>query len=213
MKLLSLISGGIDSPVAAYLMMQKDCEIVFVHFYNFTHARQAVKSKVEQLVKILTKYQKGQACKLSMVPFAEIQQQIIGIIPAKYRMIIYRRLMFTIAEKILEQEKAFGFVTGDNVGQVASQTLTNLTVIYKAAKKPMVTPLLGFDKQEIVDLAKKIGTYETSILPYSDCCSFLIAKHPETRAKLEMIEKLESLLDIPKLVQLGMGKAEIKISN
>jgi thiamine biosynthesis protein ThiI len=208
-RLISLISGGIDSPVAALEMMKRGCSIVFVHFHNLTQQKDIVKDKVEKIVKMLAEYQPK--TRLYLIPFEELQRSIISKIPAKYRMIVYRRVMFSIANRIAESEKALGFVTGDSVGQVASQTLENLNVIYKKARFPVFAPLIGSNKEEIIGLAKKIGTYELSILPYSDCCSFLVAQHPETRSKPEEIEKMESNLEIKKLVNSALKNAEIKI--
>jgi thiamine biosynthesis protein ThiI len=207
-KLICLISGGIDSPVAAFKMFKRGCNIIFVHFQNHTANKKVVKDKVSKLVNILSKYQK--TTKLYIVPFDKLQNEIIAAIPSKYRMIIYRRFMLRIAEQILKKEKAKGFVTGDSLAQVASQTLENLNVIYEATNKPIFAPLIGLDKQEVIDIARTIETYETSILPYSDCCSFLVAKHPETRAKIDEIKELEKSFSIQKLVTDPLSKVEIK---
>ncbi|MBD3361257.1 hypothetical protein GF358_00535 [Candidatus Woesearchaeota archaeon] len=205
-KYVSLLSGGIDSPAASYLMLEKGAELILVHFHNQTIHKGAVKGKVEKLARKLSSYGK---IKLYMIPFGEIQRKVIQTIISKNRMIVYRRIMFWIAEKILEKEGAVGFVTGDCLGQVASQTLDNLGVIHSAAKHPILTPLLGYDKEEIKLIAQKIGTYEISIEPYSDCCSFMIDKHPETKAKLENIEKEESKLDISKEMEKAVEGAEV----
>ncbi len=207
-KLLSLLSGGIDSPVAAFEMFKRGCSVVFVHFHNWTGQRDTVKDKVERIVGVLAGYQPS--TKLYMVPFGDLQKSIIMHIPAKYRMIVYRRVMFAIANRIAENEGAKGFVTGDSVGQVASQTLENLNVIYGKAVFPVFAPLVGRNKQEIVDLAKRIGTYDLSVLPYSDCCSFLVAKHPETKGRIADIEKMESGIDLDKLVADALKKSKIK---
>jgi len=205
-KYVSLLSGGIDSPVASYLMLEKEAELVLVHFHNQTAQKGAVRGKVEKLAKKLSKYGK---VKLYMIPFGEIQRKVIQSIASKNRMIVYRRIMFWIAEKILEKEGAVGFVTGDCLGQVASQTLDNLGVVHSAAKHPVLTPLLGYDKDEIKTIAKKIGTYYISTEPYNDCCSFMIDKHPETKAKLVDIEKEESNLDISEEIEKAIEEAEI----
>jgi thiamine biosynthesis protein ThiI len=206
MKLVSLLSGGIDSAVSSYLILKKKHELVLVHFHNQTIQKEHVKNKVVQIAKILSKFGK---VKLYLIPFKDLQNKIIQAIPSKNRMIVYRRVMFRIGETILEKEKAKGIVTGDSLGQVASQTLDNLTVIHSATKYPVISPLLGLDKEEIMDLAKKIGTYETSILPYTDCCSFMIAKHPETKAKLVDIEKEEENMDISKETSKAIETAQI----
>ncbi len=211
-KLISLLSGGIDSPVAGYKMMKKGCNVVFVHFYNHTPEMRNVKNKVVELANILSKYQ--DETKLYMIPFQDIQKEIIKGVPAKYRMIVYRRAMFKIAEKILEKEKGYGFLTGDNLGQVASQTLDNMNVIFKATKRVIATPLIGEDKVDIIKIAREIGTYETSIKPYSDCCTFFNAKHPEIKGNLKIIEGLERNVNINKGIIKAVNKAEIiKINN
>ena len=192
-KLVSLLSGGIDSPVASYMMMKRGAKIVFVHFKNKT-INNTGDDKIKSLVKKLSRFQ-GRS-KLYIIPFEEFQKEIIAKIPSKNRMIIYRRIMFKLAGMIAKKENAKGFVTGDSLSQVASQTLENIGVIYDSANLPIFPPLVGMNKQEIIDLAVKIRTYEISILPYQDCCSFLIAKHPETKAKQEEIIKQEENLEI-----------------
>ena len=197
-KLVSLISGGIDSPVASYMMMKRGAKIIFVHFKNKT-INNTGDDKIKNLVKKLSCFQ-GKS-KLYIIPFEEFQKEIIAKIPAKNRMIVYRRIMFKLAEIIAKKENAKGFVTGDSLSQVASQTLENINVIYNAANFPVFSPLIGMNKQEIINLSVKIKTYETSILPYQDCCSFLIAKHPETKAKLEDIIKQEEILEIDEIAE------------
>lgn len=205
-KVISLISGGIDSPVASFKMMKRGCEVIFVHFHNLTTAKAVVKDKVKRLVEILSKYQPK--TKLYLIPFGDIQKEIVKTVNAKVRMIVYRRAMLKIAEEILKKEKALAFVTGDSLAQVASQTLENIYVVRAVANYPILSPLIGMDKEEIIDIAKEIGTYETSILPYSDCCSMFIAEHPETRAKLANIER-EEKFDSKILIKEAVGKAEI----
>ncbi len=206
-KFIALLSGGIDSPVAAYEMMKKGCTVVFVHFHNYTQARSDVKNKIVDLVKVLSKHQKK--TKLYLIPFQEIQKEIIKVVPSKYRMIVYRRTMFKIAEKILKKEKAQGFVTGDSLGQVASQTLENISVIFKATKQLIATPLIGKDKVDIVKKAREIGTYEISIRPYNDCCTYFNAKHPETRSELKTVESFEKKLRIKNMIDGALKQAEI----
>ena len=192
-KIVSLLSGGIDSPVASYMMMKRGAKIIFVHFKNKT-INNSGDDKIKNLVKKLSCFQ-GRS-KLYIIPFEEFQKEIISKIPSKNRMIIYRRIMFKLAGIIAKKENAKGFVTGDSLSQVASQTLENIGVIYNSANLPIFPPLIGMNKQEIIDLAIKIKTYETSIIKYQDCCSFLIAKHPETRAKQEEIIKQEENLEM-----------------
>jgi tRNA uracil 4-sulfurtransferase len=198
-KLICLLSGGIDSPVAAYKMMDKGYEVVLVHFHNITPSSHSVKDKIDQLAQKLTKYQKK--VKLYIVPFGDLQRELVKSIPAKQRMIIYRRFMFRIGCCISKKEKALGFVTGDSLAQVASQTLDNLNVIYSAIGAPVFHPLIGWDKQDIIEVAKQIDTYDISVLPYDDCCSFLIADRPETHANIDNIEAIEKQLDVKALVK------------
>lgn len=201
-KLVALISGGIDSPVAAYRMLSRGCSVILVHFYN---QQQGVIDKIESLANIIAEYQHNTI--LYTVPFVEIQRKLIMHIPAKVRMIVYRRVMFEIANRILRDHKGKGFVTGDSLGQVASQTPENIRVIWNKAKWPVFAPLIGDDKEMIITEAKKLGTYDISILPYSDCCSFNIAPHPETRGDLATIEKLEEHLDIESEVRKALDTA------
>jgi thiamine biosynthesis protein ThiI len=147
-------------------------------------------TKIETLAERLSLFHGPIA--LSIVPFDELQREIVMVVPDRFRMIVYRRMMLRIAEAIRAEQGALGFVTGDSVGQVASQTLENLRCIHDAAEWPIYAPLSGFSKVEITDAAKSIGTYETSIIPHEDCCSFLVAKHPETRGDLERIRAMET---------------------
>lgn len=206
-KVICLLSGGIDSAVASFLMMKRGCNVIFLHFFNKTMHSSFVQKKIERMVETLASYQLDG--KLYMIPFEGIQREIIKGVPAKQRMIVYRRYMMRIANKIAVREKAKAIVTGDSVAQVASQTLDNINVIYNASSLPILSPLIGFDKEEIIKIAKIIGTYEISIIPYEDCCSFMIARHPETKGKMREIEKLEKELDIEGLVGESVRNAEV----
>lgn len=204
-KAVCMLSGGIDSPVAAVRMMKRGCKVIFMHFYT-----QKDRSKLTDIVKVLKKFQGP--CKLYFIPFREAQNEIIVSCPDKYRMLLYRRVMLRISEKILLKENAKAFVTGDSLSQVASQTMQNLRCIYTASSYPVLAPLIGMDKQEIVDEAKRIGTYDASIRKYQDCCSFMVAKHPETRADLVAVEDIEKALDMDSLVSKAMkGKEVVKV--
>ncbi len=203
-RVVSLVSGGIDSPVASFLAMKRGCEVVLVHFFNRTLHSAEVRKKIVMLAEKLAEYQGS--VRLYMIPFEDVQMEIIRIVPPKLRMVVYRRSMMRMANMIAEKEKAKAIVTGDNISQVASQTLDNLNVIYSASKLAVLPPLLGFDKEEIVEIAKKIGTYEISILPYEDCCSLMVAKHPETRAKKEIVEEFE---EFEELERSAVEKGEI----
>jgi len=187
-----LFSGGIDSPVAAYTMMKRGMEVVLVHLYNSTINRDF--SKIRDLAKQLSKYQ-GRT-QLIMIDLEEFQRHAIAMVPDRYRMIIYKRQMIRSAVQVAEEVNAHALVTGDSLGQVASQTLENINAIYDASPLPLLSPLIGFDKEEIIKLGKRIGTYEISIEEYCDICSFLIAKHPETRGKKDQVAKFETMLPL-----------------
>jgi len=211
MKLVSLLSGGIDSPVASYLMLRQGVELIAVHFHHQTPDKLGVENKVVQLCEQISRFS-SHPLKLYLIPFKDIQLALIKAVPATHRMVVYRRFMLRIAEQILVKEGAEGFVTGDNLGQVASQTLDNITVIYNATARKMLTPLLGADKVDTIKLSKEIGTYEISIIPYEDCCSFLIAKHPVTRAKLGDVQNMEANVANPEeLITKSVENAKIMV--
>jgi len=207
-KVISLISGGIDSPVASFLFMKRGCQVVFLHFWNETITSRSSINKVKEIVKKLSEIQLKS--KAYLIPFKDLQAEIIKRVPAKYRMLIYRRIMIRIANHIAEIERALGIVTGDSLGQVASQTLENLNCIYEASELPVFAPLIGMDKEEIVRISKFIGTYDLSILPSEDCCSFMIASHPETKGSLELLKKFEnSIHSLNELIQRAIENAEV----
>lgn len=186
-SVVSLLSGGIDSPVASWMMMKRGCTVAFVHFYNETLT--SSQKKIENIIAHLTKTQLSSMA--FFIPFGELQRVVISQIAAKYRMIVYRRFMIKLGVAIANCEKAMAIVTGDNIGQVASQTLENIQCIHAASELPVFAPLIGFNKREIIDTAQRIGTYDFSIQPYEDCCSFLIAKHPTVRTSLRQIKEME----------------------
>jgi len=201
------LSGGIDSPVAAYMLMKRGCRAVFAHIRNETQFTGGVTDKIEQLVDVLTRFQLRST--LYQIPFGDLQRRIIAFVPADYRMIIYRRCMMRILNLLAAREGAQAIVTGDAVGQVASQTLSNLHCIHNASPLPVLSPLVGMNKDETISLAKQIGTYEHSIEPYPDCCSFMIAPHPETRGVLEKVLRFEANIDgLDALLQDAVAKAE-----
>lgn len=205
-ELVALISGGIDSPVAAYLMLLRGCRVRLVHFLNRSVSTNRVVEKVRDLAAKLALYHGP--ITLSVVPFEELQREIVMVVPDRYRMIVYRRAMFRIAERIRAAAGAFGFVTGDSVGQVASQTLENLRVIHDAADWPVYSPLAGMSKREITDRSKAIDTYEISIRPHEDCCSFMVAKHPETKARLEDVLGVEEKVRFEAGIEAALAGAE-----
>lgn len=212
-KIACSFSGGIDSPVAAFMMMKRGCVVELVHFFNYhaggqNYSLESMRwrfEKIEKLAKRLAEIQ-GQVS-LVAVPFEEFQSRVVELVPGKYRMLIYRRAMMQAIARLAEQNAWRGIVTGDSLGQVASQTLDNLKVIFAAGDGiPKLAPLVGLNKNEIIEIAKKIGTYELSVLPYPDCCSFMIARHPETRARLSEIERLEGKLEIDKWVERAVNE-------
>jgi tRNA uracil 4-sulfurtransferase len=201
-----LISGGIDSPVAAYRMMKRGCNAVFVHFSGRPLVSRASEEKVRDLVQVLTAHQYRST--LVIVPFGEIQREIVAQAPAPYRVVLYRRLMVRIAAELASAHRCWALVTGDSLGQVASQTPENLSVIEEAAELPLLRPLIGMDKLEITEQAQRIGTFSTSIEPDQDCCSLFVPPHPSTKTRLDDIRRIERSLDVGSLVKQGLEKAE-----
>jgi len=204
-KVLSLISGGIDSPVSAYRLMKRGCRVSFVHFHSHPFLDKTSQEKVMELVGLLTRHQ--YSSRLYLVPFGEIQREVVIAVPAGFRVIIYRRLMMRIAGEIAGNEGAKALVTGESLGQVASQTLESMTCIEKASSIPILRPLVGMDKDEISKEAREIGTYETSIVQDQDCCQLFVPRHPATRASIEDVERAERKLDVPGLLKMGLERA------
>ncbi|MFI5253353.1 MAG: tRNA uracil 4-sulfurtransferase ThiI [Bacteroidota bacterium] len=207
-RVVSLLSAGFDSPVASWRMMKRGASVIFVHFHSIPYTSQNSLDQVIQLVRVLTKYQ--YKSKLYFVPFADVQNEIVLHSPPPLRIILYRRMMIRIAEIVARREKAEALVTGEAVGQVASQTLRNIRVIDEAATFPILRPLSGMDKEETMDLARKIGTFEISNEPFDDCCSFLAPRSPETWAKLEQVQDAELKFDIETLVRDTVKKISIE---
>lgn len=205
-KVACLLSGGIDSPVASYRMMKRGCRATFVHFHGRPFVSRASEEKARELVKILTPYQL--TSRLYLIPFGEIQRHIVLSAPAAVRVVLYRRMMIRIAEELARREHCWALVTGDSLGQVASQTAENLSVIEEAATLPLLRPLIGMDKIEITGEAQAIGTFETSIEPDQDCCRLFVPPHPSTKTDLDHIRKLERHLDIGTLTKQGLEAAE-----
>jgi thiamine biosynthesis protein ThiI len=205
-KVACLISGGIDSPVAAYRMMKRGCRAVFVHFHGRPFVSRASEEKVRELVQVLTQYQLYS--RLYLVPFGEIQQQIVLGAPAPYRVVLYRRMMLRISEELAHREGCWAMVTGDSLGQVASQTPENLGVVEEAARLPLLRPLIGMDKIEITEQAERLGTFEISIEPDQDCCRLFVPPHPILRADLEQVRRIERGFDLAGMVRQGLEKAE-----
>jgi thiamine biosynthesis protein ThiI len=207
-RVVCLLSGGIDSPVAAHRLMKRGCQAIFVHFHSFPFLDATSQAKAADLVESLTRFQYRSS--LYLIPFGEIQREVVVGAPAPLRVILYRRLMGRIAERVANREHARALVTGESLGQVASQTLDNLAVIEQAVGIPVLRPLIGSDKEEIVQQARELGTYEISIIPDQDCCRLFVPRHPATAAHLEEILEAESRLEIDKLVQMALDNVEIR---
>jgi thiamine biosynthesis protein ThiI len=207
-KVACLLSGGIDSPVAAWRMMKRGCSALLVHFHSYPFLSRASQEKVRELAQVLTTYQ--HRSRLFLVAFGEIQRQVVLTVPAPLRVVIYRRLMMRIADRIARANGARALVTGEAIGQVASQTLENLSVIASATSLPVLRPLVGMDKDEIVAQAQRLGTFEISIVPDQDCCQLFTPKHPATRATREAVEEAESHLPVEEMVSKAAGEAELE---
>jgi thiamine biosynthesis protein ThiI len=204
---LALLSGGIDSPVAAYRMMRRGLRLDFVHFHSHPLVSAASREKAAELAEHLTRYQTRST--LILVAFAGIQREVVARGPRALRVVLYRRFMVRIAAALARRAGARVLVTGESLGQVASQTLENMTVIEEAAALTMARPLVGMDKNEIVDQARALGTFETSIQPDQDCCSLFVPPHPETHAHLDEVRAAESVFEVETMVADAVRKAEI----
>ncbi|MGN0106336.1 MAG: tRNA uracil 4-sulfurtransferase ThiI [Hominilimicola sp.] len=205
-KATLLLSGGIDSPVAGHMISKRGVEIDAVNFFSFPYTSERAKEKVIELASILAQY--TSKINLYIVPFTEIQLQIRDKCPEEHMTLVMRRFMMRIAEKLARQHKSHALITGESVGQVASQTLAALDVTNAAVDMPILQPLIGMDKIEIIDRAHEIGTFETSILPYEDCCTVFTPKHPTTNPKRENIEKSERRLDGETLIESALAGVE-----
>jgi thiamine biosynthesis protein ThiI len=203
-KVACLLSGGIDSPVAAYQVLKRGCETSFIHFHSAPFTSSASQEKVLEVIEILNRHQ-FTSC-IYFIPFAELQQEITTQTPAPYRVILYRRFMIRIAEALAKKENSLALVTGEAVGQVASQTLSNLNTIQSIASVPILRPLIGLDKYEIIQIARKIGTYEISIQPHEDCCSYLMPREPVTHSTPEELSKIEEGMDVNGWIQKTLSK-------
>ena len=205
-KAVAMLSGGIDSPVAMYMMAKRGMSLRAVHFHSFPYTSVQAKQKVLDLAAIVKKYTLRMT--VDVVSFTEIQTAIHERCPEEYMITIMRRFMMRIAEKLARINGCGAVVTGESLGQVASQTLESITSTNAVAHIPVFRPLIGFDKEEIIDIAHKIGTYETSILPYEDCCTIFLPKRPVTKPRLSAVEKVESALDVETLVQNALQNVE-----
>ena len=205
-KVAVMLSGGIDSPVAAWQMMKRGCQAMFVHFHSYPLVDRTSMEKAVDLVEHLTRHQ--YQSNLFLAPLGEIQKQIILSCPPSYRVVLYRRFMVRITEVLARRNRAKAIITGESCGQVASQTLENIAVVDQCAGMPILRPLIGHNKEEIVNMAQDIGTFSTSILPDQDCCTLFVPKHPETRASLDTVLRLEESLAVDELVQDAVNNTE-----
>jgi len=206
-KALCLISGGIDSPVAAYLMMKRGLKVDFVHFHSYPQTSRNSINKVKDIVKTLTCFQPKS--KLFLVPLLPLQKKLYLSCNRRYLVLLYRRAMLRIAEAIAKETKAAALITGDSLGQVASQTVQNLSLQNEAVSLPILRPLVSFDKEEIIKKARKIGTFEISILPHQDCCSLFVPKHPATQGKLSVVKNEEKKIPLEKLIHACLKEKEV----
>ena len=202
-----LLSGGIDSPVAGWMIAKRGVRLTAVHYHSFPYTSDKAKEKVIDLCRLLTEY--CGPIRLHVVPFTEIQQELYEKCPDGLLTVLMRRFMMRIAERIAKKEGAQALVTGESIGQVASQTLEALASTDDVVSMPVFRPLVGLDKNEIVEISKKINTYETSILPYEDCCTVFVPRHPVTRPKLEKVRQAENMVDVEALIERALEDVEV----
>ena len=205
-KAVSLLSGGIDSPVASWMMAKRGVALEMVHFFSYPYTSPEAKEKVLELARLLTPWT-GRLV-VHVVPFTQIQEELRRSCPEALFTLLMRRFMMRIAERVAQRVGAEGLVTGESLGQVASQTMQAMAVTGQVCSLPVFRPVVGMDKEEIVQIARKIGTFETSILPYEDCCTVFTPRHPKTRPHLDEIEAAEAALDIDGLIQAAVEGIE-----
>lgn len=211
-KSLLLLSGGIDSPVAGYLSMKRGVHLEAIHFHSPPFTSERAKQKVLDLTKQLAKY--GKSINVHIVPFTKLQQEIFREMPEDYAMTIMRRMMFRISERVCENESILSLATGENLGQVASQTMESMHTINEVTNYPIIRPLIAMDKQEVIQISQEIGTYETSILPYEDCCTIFVPKAPKTKPKRDKVNYYESTYDFSASIEEAINGIEtIKIAD
>lgn len=207
-RVVALLSGGIDSPVAAWRMMKRGCHVTLVHFHSVPFVSNVSQEKARRLAEVLTRYQLR--TRLYLVPFGELQRQVTLSVPGDLRVIVYRRLMLRIAQRIARDVRARALVTGDVIGQVASQTLDNMTVIDRATHMTILRPLVGLDKEEIIVQAQRLGTFDISIVPDQDSCTLFTPRHPETHARRSHVDEAEATLPIDEMVVSAVAGAAVE---
>ena len=205
-KAMLLISGGIDSPVAGYMIAKRGVLLDAVHFYSYPYTSERARDKVIELTKLVSRY--AGTINLYLVPFTDLQLTIYDKCPSTETTVLMRRLMMKIAERIAKDTGSLALITGESIGQVASQTIESLCVTDDAVSMPVFRPLIGFDKEEIIAKAQKIGTFETSILPYEDCCTVFVPKHPVTKPKVDRLRESEALVDFEPMIEEAIAKTE-----
>ncbi len=207
-KVLCLLSSGFDSPVAAYKMMTRGAQVILCHFHSYPYTDRASLDNARSIAGILSRYQHKSL--FIPVPFFPVQQEIINLVPPDLRMIFYRRSMFRLAEKLALDNGAQALVTGESLGQVASQTLANLAVIDQAASLPVLRPLIGTNKDDIIQETQRIGTYIVSSQPYDDCCSLMLAPHPATKTDIQTVLQLENQLNLTEIENQILEETQIE---
>jgi len=205
-KAALLLSGGIDSPVAGYMIGKRGAELECIHFFSYPYTSELAKQKVLELARLMTRYMGRMT--VDIVGFTEIQEAIRDNCPEEYFTLIMRRFMMRISERIARDHGAEALVTGESLGQVASQTMQAMAVTAHVVDMPIFQPLIGMDKEEVVKIARKIGTLETSILPYEDCCTVFTPKHPKTKPSLKAVEEAEAPLDVEGLIERALQNVE-----
>jgi tRNA uracil 4-sulfurtransferase len=207
-RVACLLSGGIDSPVAAYRLMRRGCSVLLIHFHSYPILSRASQEKVREIAALLTRYQLKS--RLILVPFGDLQQQVVLSVAPEMRVVIYRRLMLRIAERLARRAHARALVTGEALGQVASQTLDNMTAIAEATELEILRPLVGMDKDEITAEAERIGTYPISVIPDQDCCTLFTPRHPVTRVRPAQVEQAEQALPIDEMVSSAVAASAVE---
>ena len=208
-RVVALLSGGIDSPVAAWRLMRRGCHVTLVHFHSAPFLSHTSQAKARRLAEVLTRYQLRS--RFHLVPFGELQRQLTLSVPGDLRVVIYRRFMLRIAERIARDARAKALVTGDVIGQVASQTLDNIAAADSAVRMPIFRPLVGMDKEEIMAQAQRLGTFGISIVPDQDTCTLFTPRHPETHARRHQIDEVEATLPVADMVKAAAAQAVVEV--
>lgn len=205
-NIVALLSGGIDSSVASWTMMRRGAKIIFLHIYHSSNYEEVKKSKIMDLISILAKWQNR--TKIYFADYLEFYKKTLAI-PPKYELVVFRKFIYLLAQEIAKEEEALAILSGDSLGQVASQTLENIHAINKGIEIPVFRPLIGMNKNEIIEMANRIGTYELSIKPYKDCCSLITVKNPETKANVDFVQAIEEKIGMNKIVKKTLENSHV----